>query len=82
VCEGLQVLYMLSTMGPSIYDVHTEGGFGDQAQVDACGWGKGSCPSSGRPHRKLNIESSDVILSFSHAKKLVSFLPEFHLSAE
>ena len=28
---------------PSIYDVHTEGG-GDQAQVDACGRGKGVQP--------------------------------------
>src|SRR6218665_1839481 len=29
--------------GPSIYDVHTEGG-GGQAQVDACGRGRGSSP--------------------------------------
>jgi len=31
--------------GPSIYDidVHTEGG-GGQAQVDACGWGRGVQP--------------------------------------
>ena len=27
----------------------------------------------GRPHRKLKLESTDVILSSSHAKKLVSF---------
>jgi len=26
--------------GPSIYDIHTDGG-GGQAQVDACGWGEG-----------------------------------------
>jgi len=26
-----------------------------------------------RPHRKLKLESTDVILSSSHAKKLVSF---------
>src|SRR6218665_1269716 len=32
-----------STWGPSIYDVHTEGG-GGQAQVDACGRGEGSIP--------------------------------------
>src|SRR6218665_821185 len=30
-------------LGPSIYDIHTEGG-GSQAQVDACGWGRGSSP--------------------------------------
>jgi len=29
--------------GPSIYDVHTEKG-GGQAQVDACGRGRGSSP--------------------------------------
>ena len=56
--------------GPSIYDVHTEGG-GGQAQVDACGRG-GPAPC-GRPHRKLKLESTDVILSSSHAKKLASF---------
>jgi len=38
-------------MGPSIYDVHTEGGL---AQVNACGWGRGQAPR-GRPHRKLNL---------------------------
>src|SRR6218665_983023 len=31
-------------------------------------------PPCGRPHRKLKLESTDVILSSSHAKKLVSFL--------
>ena len=29
-----------------------------------------------------NLESTDVILSSSHAKKLVSFLPEFRLWTE
>jgi len=48
-------------MGPSICDVHTEGE-GYQAQVASCG----------RPHRKLKLESTDVIVSFSHAKKLAS----------
>jgi len=43
-----------------------------QAQVDACGRGRGQSPC-GRPHRKLKLESTDVILSSSHAKKLVSF---------
>ena len=41
-----------------------------------------SLPSAapcGRPHRKLKLESTDVILSSSHAKKLASFLPEFRL---
>jgi len=33
----------------------------------------------GRPHRKLKLESTDVILSSSHAKMLASFLPEFRL---
>ena len=61
--------------GPSIYDVHTEGarlrwtGGGGQAQC-------------GRPHRKLKLEPTDVILSSSHAKKLAPFLPEFHLWTE
>jgi len=49
-----------------------------QAQVDACfrGWGQAPC---GRPHRKLKLESTDVILSASHEKKLVYCLPEFRL---
>jgi len=42
-----------------------------QAQVDTCGRGKGGQAPSGRPHRKL--ESTDVILSSSHAKKLALF---------
>ena len=33
-----------------------------------------------RPQRKLKLESTDVILSSSHSKKLASFLPEFRLS--
>ena len=36
----------------------------------------------GRPHRKLQLESTDVILSSSHAKKLASSLPEFRLWTE
>jgi len=58
-------------LGPSIYDVHTEG---DQAQVDACGRGEGSA-SCGRPHKKL--EPTDVSLSSSHAKKLAFFYKNF-----
>ena len=65
-------------MGPSIYDVHTEGG-GGQAQVDACGLGGGGPAPCGRPHRKLQLEFTDIILSSCHAKKLASFLPEFRL---
>ena len=42
--------------------------------------GRGPAPC-GRPHRKLKLESTDVILS-SHAKKLASFLPEFRLWTE
>ena len=56
-----------------------EGG-GGQVQVDACGRG-GPAPC-GRPHKKLKLESTDVILSSPHAKKLASFLPEFRLWTE
>ena len=35
-----------------------------------------------RPHRKLKLESTDVILPSSHAKKLASFLPKFRLWTE
>ena len=45
----------------------------------ACGRGEGFKPHVGCPHRKLKLESTDVILSSSHAKKLVYFLPEFRL---
>src|SRR6218665_549220 len=31
----------------------------------------------GRPHRKLKLESTDVIQSSSHAKKLASFFTRF-----
>ena len=34
--------------------------------------GRGQAPC-GRPHRKLKLESTDIILSSSHAKKLASF---------
>src|SRR6218665_540638 len=46
-------------------------------------WTEGGGPAPcGRPHRKLKLESTDVILSSSHAKKLASFLPEFRLWTE
>ena len=53
-----------------------------QAQVDACGRGERGPAPFGRPHRKLKLESADVILSSSHEKKLASFLPEFRLLTE
>ena|SRR6218665_3544186 len=61
----------LRCKGPSIYDVHTEGG-GGQAQVDACGRGSGSSPMW-TSTKKFKLESTDVILYSSHAKKLVFF---------
>src|SRR6218665_3574659 len=48
---------------------------GGQAQMDACGQGKGGKAPCERPHRKL--ESTNVILSSSHAKKLASFYQNF-----
>ena len=64
---------------PSIYDVHTEGGEGSGSGGRMRTGGGGQAPC-GRPHRKLKLEFTDGILSSSHAKKLVSFLPEFCLS--
>ena len=43
------------------------------------GRGPGPC---GRPHKKLKLESTYVVLSSSHAKKLASFLSEFCLWME
>src|SRR6218665_2221586 len=46
-------------------------------------WTGGGGPAPcGRTHRKLKLESTDVILSSSHAKKLASFLLEFRLWTE
>jgi len=54
-----------------------------QAQADACGRGKAGPAPYGRPHRTLKLESTDVVLSSSHANKLGSFLlPEFRLWTE
>ena len=65
----------LCRMGPSIYDVHTEGeGSGSGGRMLTGGGGPAPC---GRPHRKLKLESTDVILSSSHAKKLASFYQNF-----
>ena len=52
-----------------------------QAQIDASGREGGPAPC-GRPHRKLKLESTDVILYSSRANKLASFLPEFRLWTE
>src|SRR6218665_1569694 len=41
--------------------------------------GSGSPAPCGRPYRKLKLESTDVILSSSHARKLASFLSQFRL---
>ena len=63
--------------GPSIYDVHTEGDVRLRwTHVDG---GPAPC---GRPHRKLKLESTDDILSSSHAKKLVSFYQNFVFGQE
>ena len=67
--------------GPSIYDIHTEGG-GGSGSGGRMWMGEGGPAPCGRPHRKLKLESTDVILSSSHGKKLASFLPEFRLWTE
>ena len=66
--------------GPSIYDVHTEGE-GVRLRWTRVDGGGGPAPCE-RPHRKLKLESTDVTLSSSYAKKLASFLPEFRLWTE
>src|SRR6218665_3160274 len=58
-----------SYKGPFIYDVHTEGVRIRRMHVDG-GRGQALC---GRPHRTLKLKSTDIILSSSHAKKLVYF---------
>ena len=70
-CRPMHII-VVTIRGPSIYDVHTEG---DQGQMDACGRGNGGGGQApcGRPHRILKLEPTDVILSSSHAKKLVYF---------
>ena len=58
--------YKPAYKGPSIYDVHTEGE-GVRLRWMHVDGGGGPAPC-GRPHRKLKLESTDVILSTSHAK--------------
>src|SRR6218665_284745 len=58
--------------GSFIYDVHTQGrGVRLRWTHMDVGGGQAIC---GRPCRKLKLGSIDVILSSSHAKKLVYFL--------
>src|SRR6218665_2830478 len=56
-----------SAKGPSIYDVHMEGG-GGQAQMDACGQGEGV-----QPH--VDVHTSYCLLLMQRSWRL--FLPEF-----
>ena len=62
--------------GPSIYDVNTEGE-GVRLMWTHVDGGEGGPAPFGRPHRKLKLESTDVILFSSHAKKLASFYQNF-----
>src|SRR6218665_2724489 len=64
---------------PFITSTRRGRGSGSGGRVWTGGGGPAPC---GRPHRKLKLESTDVILFFSHAKKLASFLPEFRLWTE
>src|SRR6218665_1755914 len=51
---------------------------GEGSGSDGRMWtGEGGPAPCGRPHRKLKLESTDVILSSSHAKKLASFHQNF-----
>jgi len=59
---------------PHNYDVHTKWRRG-QAQVDACGRGRGQLHVV--VHIKEIIAYTNVILSSFHAKKLAFFKPEF-----
>ena|SRR6218665_1719023 len=81
VNEALRVITLKVSLpsiskGPSIYDVHREGS-GSGGRM-----GEGGQALCGRPHRKLKLESTNVILSSSPAKKLAYFLPEFRLWTE
>src|SRR6218665_3101363 len=71
----LMNVLLCTLYGPSIYDVHTEGG-GVRLRWTHVDGGGGPAPC-GRPHRKLKLESNDVILFSSHAKKLASFYQNF-----
>ena len=68
----LLLLLLQVLLGPFIYDVHTEGK-GVRLRWTHVDGGEEVQAQCGRPHRKLKLESTDVILSSSHAKKLASF---------
>src|SRR6218665_294843 len=70
-----------SIKGPSIDDVHTEGGEDVRFRWTHVDGGGDQAPR-GRPHRKLKLESTDVILSSSNAKKLVYIFTRFNLWTE
>ena len=67
--------------GPSIYDVHTEGGSGSGGRMWTGGGGPAPC---GRPHRKLKLESTDVIAYclLLMQRSWRPFLPKFRLWTE
>src|SRR6218665_2515617 len=64
---------------PFITSTRRGNGSGSGGRMWTGGGGPAPC---GRPHRKLKLEPTDVILSSSHAKKLASFYPEFRLWTE
>src|SRR6218665_2875420 len=65
--------FMTSTRrGVRLRWTHVDGGASPMGGQSPCG----------RTHRKLKLESTNVILSSSPAKKLVYFLPEFRLWTE
>src|SRR6218665_3363630 len=72
----LAILKLSYCKGPSIYDVHTEGGRGSGSGGRMWTGGGGGQAPCGRPHRKLKLESTDIIMSSSHAKKLASFFTQ------
>src|SRR6218665_1695193 len=55
----------------------TRRGSGSGGRMCTGVWGQAPC---GRPHRKLKLESTDIILTSPHEKKFHGvFLPEFRL---
>src|SRR6218665_2869147 len=70
----LNVSYGTTGVGAHPFMTPTRRGEGVMLRLTHVDGGGGSPAPCGRPHRKLKLESTDVILSSSHAKKLVSFL--------
>ena len=60
--------------GPSIYDVRTDGGGAESDSGERMWPGEGGPAPCGRPHRKLKLESTDVILLFFSCKEVGVFL--------